>query len=306
MCIIKLPEQLEYDSLLACLSDSSPSLGENNVIDFSGVTFVNPTGVAILAAMVNKWLNQGIKVAFRQPPDNTNSFTYLQRMDFFRKFHVFEEENFCRHNPAGKFWPLQEITYESNTDEISSKLANTLTGNDPAFAHVRSELQNCLYESMNNIKDHARLGKVAGYSLVQNYKHDYSDREYVFTTADTGRGIWDSLRDNPDLKIDSETHALDLACQQSISGSPGIMDNGNPRNMGEGLTTIDRIVESTSGYFRLISGSAERIRCGNKVEFRVGKFPWQGTVVIVKLYKNGIQKYLYNFEARGKEDEVRF
>lgn len=309
MCVIKLPKQLEYDSLLDCLSNNSPSLGEKNVIDFSGVTFVKPTGVAPLTALVNKWLNDGFELVFQQPSDNTPAFPYLQRVDFFRKFHVFEKENFQRHDPTGKFCTLQEITYESNTEVIASKLANTLPGNEPAFNHVRSELENCLYESMNNIKDHARLGKVAGYSLFQNFKrrHDPNDKEYMFTTADAGRGILASLRENPDLTIDDETKALDLACQKSVSGTPEIRDNfGNPRNMGEGLTSIDRIVESTNGYFRLISGSAERIRCGKNVSYKECRYPWQGTVVVVKLYKSGIQNYLDDLRARRKEDEVRF
>ncbi|MCK5114216.1 MAG: hypothetical protein KAR11_05585 [Phycisphaerae bacterium] len=308
MCIIKLPRQLEYDSLLDCLSNNSPLLGKENVIDFSTVNFVKPSGIAPLAAIINKWLNHGFKLAFKRSSEHTNSFAYLQRIDFFRAFDVFKEENFLRHDSQGNFLPLQEITYESNTDEIAPKLAKTLTGNEPAFDYIRSELQNCLYESMNNIKDHAQLGPIAGYSLAQNFsrKNDPTYKEYVFTTADAGRGILNSLRENSDLTIDNETHALDLACQKSVSGSPGIINDGYPRNMGEGLTSIDRIVESTNGYFRLISGNAERIRCGKKVEYRASKYPWQGTVVIVKLHKSGIQGYLDALRAGRKEDEVRF
>jgi len=307
MCVLKLPQKLDFDALFDCISNNHLSSTDTNVIDFSAVEFADPTGIAPLAAVARKWLGDGLELTFQPPSPTTGAFKYLQRVDFFRKFHVFEDEKFRRHNPQGNFCPLQEIAYDSPTENIATKLAGALTGNNPTFIHARSELYNCLYESMNNIKDHARLGNVAGYSLVQNYKLDYNNKEYVFTTADAGRGISESLRDNSELKIDNETTALNLACQPSISGSPGIEEYyGYPRNMGEGLTNIDRVVKLAKGYFRLISGSAERIRREDKVECRSCQYPWQGTIVIVKLTMAGMQQYLNEPKAIQQEDEVRF
>lgn len=303
---LKLPRQLELTSLLPKIHSISDLPNDQElVLDFSAVAFATPTGIAPLAALVDRELDHR-RISFRQAP-NCTPFEYLQRINFFRHFNVFGDEKFRRHSERGRFAPLHRICFDSPTEKIADNVTNLLMS-DESCRIVRSQLHPCLYESINNIKDHACLGNMGGYTLAQSYRRgNHGDRRFVFATADCGQGIKASLQNNTRLgKLDTHEDALKLACQPGVTGAQGIKNEfGDPRNMGQGLSQIDRIVESTSGIFKLISGDSERTREAGKVTYTTNCMHWQGTIVVVVLYLLEIKRYVASLKE-ASTGEVHF
>ena len=228
-------------------------------------------------------------------------FEYLQRVDFFKHFGIFEEERFTRHAQRGRFASLAQIRMDCDTKKVATDLGHSISGGSE-FDIVRSDLHNCLYESLNNIVDHAGLaGRFSGYAMAQSYRHAVLGRRYMIAIADPGRGIAASLRANSRLSVPDDAAALELACRPGVSGAEGVKnDYGDPRNVGQGLTQIDIIAESTGGSFVLVSGGALRFRSGGEARVRQMLLPWQGTLVFVTLSYRGIQDYVESIRPTGR------
>ena len=109
--------------------------------------------------------------------------------------------------------------------------------------------------------------------------------------ADAGIGIRRSLSKNRSLSIQDDQDALDQSCQSGVTGAKGIKNEfGGPRNVGQGLYQIDRITEFTNGVFSLVSGEAWRRRGAGKISWHPS-LHWQGTIIVLNLTRNRINKY---------------
>jgi len=162
-------------------------------------------------------------------------------------------------------------------------------------------MHNAIYESANNIVDHADLGPHrSGYTVAQSYRLGAKDRRYIIAIADSGRGVAASLRENHEVSVPDDLRALSLACEQGITGALGKKNEmGGPRNVGQGLFELDKIAESTGGTFALCSGSARRIRTGHKLDSSQTIWSWQGTIVLVTLTYNGVRRYVESIKSGG-------
>jgi len=283
MATLVLPIALDFVGLLDAASDLPDSGNGTLTLDFAQLQFVEPSGLVALAAMIEREISSNKRVILQDAPKCV-PFEYLQRMDFFKHFGVFQDESFCRNPVANRFVALQEIRSNSNAKEIATRLSNTISGSEL----VLNDLHSSLYEGINNIIDHSRA---TGFTVAQSYRCRNGDRRYSIAIADAGIGIRRSLSKNRTLNIRDDEDALHQSCQSGVTGARGIKNEfGGPRNVGQGLYQIDRIVESTNGVFSLVSGQAWRRRGAGKVQWR-RSLNWQGTIIVLNLTRNRINKY---------------
>ena len=294
-----LPHTLNVVDLMSALQREELS-GDEIVIDFLPLTFAPPQGMASLACLMDSWLYEGKRLTLKDAPW-CKPFEYLQRMNFFQLFNVFTNERFTRHAQKGRFAAMDEVCEGREAKKIATNLANSII-RDPVLEIVKSDLNNCLYESINNILDHAGLktGR-RGFAAAQSYRKGRADRKFVIAIVDSGRGIANALRDNSRLSVPDDRTALDLACQPGVTGAEGIKNEfGDPRNVGQGLYQIDQIAEFTQGSFVLCSGKSRRERTAGQVEISEPFWYWQGTMVVVTLTYSGIRRYIDTLKGAGK------
>ncbi len=255
-------------------------------IDFKTLDFIEASGIALLASFVRQQLCRSRPVLFLNAP-KCFPFEYLQRMDFFRHFGLFKDEQFARHPQAGRFATMMRIDSNCDPKAVATELADTI---GDAKLQLKSDLHNCLFESICNIVDHAGT---TGFAVAQSYDRDGgTDRRYSISIADPGVGLKRSLSCNRKLTIPDHRSATELACNTSISGSPNAKDEfGYSRNQGQGLYQIDQIVKSTGGGFSLLSGNYRRRRMSDRVKF-IECNHWQGTVLSINLSRSRMNEYV--------------
>lgn len=258
---------LEAINIVNVAADSDQD--HNICIDLQCVRFAKPCGIATLAAWIDRILSDGRQVSVI-PPTSPDVFQYLQNMNFFRIFNINEHECFNRHDQKGRFSRMTRIHWDADVDSLATQLTETIRkGNDA----IRNDLLTCLAESLSNLQSHARS---SGYCISQSFKRGSLDEYYEMAICDGGMGIASSLRDNADLQVQNDQHALEIACQRGISRVN--QNDPNKQHFGMGLFQIDRITRSTEASFDLLSGGYMRCRNKEHLVYQPIKY-WTGTVL---------------------------
>ena len=100
---------------------------------------------------------------------------------------------------------------------------------------------------------------------------------FEIVIVDTGRGIFNSLRENPQYASYSEQEAIECCIKQGYT-------RGNA-GRGNGLFHTTRFIQESRGMFCLYSGNYA-ISIGAKRQ-KTWKLPhWQGTIILMKLRPN--------------------
>lgn len=260
-------------------------------IDLNGVTFARPCGIAALAAWIERLLRNNIQVSLSA--EKSGSFDYMQNMNLFKVFNIFEGEDFNRHPQTGRFARMMRVDWQSDATWIARELRNSLQVED---ARIGGELFSCLEEALTNLWAHAAA---PGFAIAQAYQRGKTNCWYEIAIVDSGKGIRAGLLENPDYqgKIRDDGVAVDNACQRGISGAIYRYRN-DQQHFGLGLHQIDRIVESTRGEFMLYSGNACRKRQAFLVSINATDF-WQGTMVLLKLTQEGLAHPIIHPQGLG-------
>jgi hypothetical protein len=247
-------------------------------IDLNEVEFANPCGIVTMAAWVEK-LVKGNKKRLTITADRSPAFEYMQNMNLFRPFNLYKDESFNRHPPDGRFCRMARVAWDTPTDKVAEELAQTLQV--PSEGPLINDLLTCLSESLSNIQAHARA---AGYGMAQSFKRSQPDCWYELAICDFGRGIHESLTENPEYSKLKNKEAIDAACRERVSRCKG---DSNADHFGVGLWNIDTIASSSGGRFYCASGTNVRIRDGNRVYFEEIPY-WRGTLIALQLPHGGI------------------
>ena len=133
---------------------------------------------------------------------------------------------------------------------------------------VLQALSYCLYEMMDNV--HIHSGKPLGTAMTH-----YDDERKVLRIliADDGMGIRASLAENEKYKDITESEALRLCLEDTITDGKG---------MGFGLYTISRLVDSIGKEFILHSGYHKLINKDGTTSVIENGF-WQGTLIYMEI-----------------------
>lgn len=251
------------------------------LIDFSQLQRVSPAGLASLAAFAirrtrNRLTTHAVGL------ETCGIRDYLRRMNLL---HLCgwerEDENFVRHDPYGRFVPLEEIPHQ--VDDLGAQVASCIAPGGEDYEHPNAGLYDTAWylitEMANNVRQHSRgIGFVAAQTTL-------SDGYVKIAIADGGCGIPASLKDA------GFPWSQDLADEDMIEQAmvARVSSKGQPANEGVGLTLSSRIVDLMGGHMLIASGAGTVIRGGGSVlkkgRFEIGnRFP--GTLIGISFLRS--------------------
>ncbi len=143
-------------------------------------------------------------------------------------------------------------------------VVNAMTSHFEIEVSVLQALSYCLYEMMDNV--HIHSGKPLGTAMTH---YDDSVKTLRILIADDGMGIRKSLAENEKFKDITESQALKLCLEDTITDGKG---------MGFGLYTTSKLVESIGKEFVLHSGCHKLIIKDGVTSVIENGF-WQGTLI---------------------------
>ena len=133
---------------------------------------------------------------------------------------------------------------------------------------VLQAISYCLYEVMDNV--HIHSGKPLGTAMTHYNK---AENTMDILIADDGMGIRASLSENEKYKDITESEALKICLEDTITDGKGL---------GFGLYTLSRLISNIGKEFILHSGSHKLIiKEGNTSVIENGF--WQGTLIYMKI-----------------------
>ena len=112
----------------------------------------------------------------------------------------------------------------------------------------------CMNEIMDNVTTHSNAS--CGYFMAQIHNRKKVVSVSVF---DLGCGLLNSLKRAPDLTIDDEMHAIELATQKGVTENVKI-------GQGNGLYGLRKIIEHNKSHFSILSG-----HCSIAYDFGIGQ-----------------------------------
>ncbi len=154
---------------------------------------------------------------------------------------------------------------------VYQDVVNAMTSHLDIEISVLQALSYCLYEMMDNV--HIHSGKPLGTAMTH-----YDDKQKVLRIliADDGMGIRASLAENDKYKDITESKALKLCLEDTITDGKG---------MGFGLYTTSRLVDRIGKEFILHSGSHKLIIKDGHSSVVDNGF-WQGTLIYMEIGTN--------------------
>lgn len=272
---LKLPETLGVKSigaLITALSQVRSSSG-NVELDCSNVSFVDPFGMTVLAAVLET-LDEGRRVAMHWLP--TNIASYLERMDFFNGIQVDGVEiphNRTRHDQRSNLLEITRVSEPSKSEAVVDQLAtaivskiigrghNTVNFNTPdtEYDQYYRPLRYALSELIENALTHARREGAFNSSVwvaAQYYKDNQNGGRVQVAVVDNGCGFLATLQNHHELHEKTHAAAIRTALRPKVSCNRDMGPFGESVNEGVGLTTTVRISKTTGGDVHIISGDA--------------------------------------------------
>ena len=256
--ILSIPRSINADGLIPflCLLAAHSDAAEL-IVDFKGLQRVSPAGLAALTAFMARreraqWVTKVVGLeacAIRE---------YLRRMNLLRLCGWEEgDESFTRHDPRGRFVPLESITHR--VEDLGARIAECMAPGGEDYENPNAGLYDAVWylltEMANNVRQHSRgMGFVAAQTTQ-------TDGFVRIAIADCGCGIPASLADA------GFQWARDLSDEDLIEQAlvARVSSKGQPSNEGVGLTLSARIVELMGGHLLITSGAGTVIRSNKGV-----------------------------------------
>lgn len=280
--ILSIPKYINADGWIPFLEQlAAHSDAAELILDFTGLQRVSPAGLAALTAFTARrervhWVTNVVGL------ETCGIREYLRRMNLLRLCGWEQgDESFKRHDPTGKFVPLEPITHR--VEDLGVQIAECIAPGGEDYENPNAGLYDAVWylltEMANNVQQHSRgMGFVAAQTTQ-------SDGFVRIAIADGGCGIPASLaeagfqwaRDLPDEDI------IEQALVARVSSK------GQPSNEGVGLTLSSRIVDLMGGHMLIASGAGTLIRSNHgivkKARFAAGaRYP--GTVVALSFRRS--------------------
>ena len=169
---------------------------------------------------------------------------------------------------GGKSQVSIDVFDAQTLNTVYKDVVRTMTAHLDIEVSVLQAMSYCLYEMMDNV--HIHSGKPLGTAMTY---YDAEENVLSILIADDGMGIRASLAENEKYRTVTESEALSLCLQDSISDGKG---------MGFGLFATSRLVATIGKEFIVHSGShilAEKNGCTTITENGL----WQGTIIYMEL-----------------------
>lgn len=284
---LMLPETVgvkHMTSLMAVLNLVRATPG-NVELDCSKVRFVDPFGIAVLAAAIQDALSQGRRVAMPWLAPSTTS--YLERMNFFVDMDIDAVDvpkNRIRTDQRGNLLEITHLVDSGKSEAVADQLATAIVtmiigrGQRPVNFHVPDTeydqyyrpLRYALSELIENSLTHARREGAFNSSVwvaAQYYNDAQTGGRVQVAVVDNGCGFLATLQNHPELQEKTHAAAIRTALKPKVSCNRDIGPFGESVNEGVGLTTTVRISKATGGAVHIVSGDALFLEgCGAAVK----------------------------------------
>lgn len=179
-------------------------------------------------------------------------------------------------------------------DVIAEDIANVLSKNNP---YIKDLMKFCIVEVIRNIYDHSQSEKLW-------YSGQYWPTKDLIEIAilDEGKGIFDTLRNNKRIVINTPEEALKLSLYPGISkNGASILSKEVNGNLGFGLYMIKSICDYAGSFTVISSGVCLNIE--NNVQ-TIETIKFRGTAIRIrinpsKLKLESIQNLLSELSRKG-------
>lgn len=249
---------------------STARKNEINRIDLSEINWVSSLSILPIAVLLSNLQDKGYKLDLALP-SNSNVKTYLKTINFFKGIHTLN--TLRRKNYIPIVFMSTKPDRVKGREQIETCLKDILLEQMNSKCTLSNALGYVLSEMLDNIWEHSR--SEYGWFLAQYYK----TKNYVdICILDNGISIKGSY-DRENIRTTNDAGAIKLALK-------GVSTKEEKR--GVGLYSTRRLVteSSLSGKFLLLSGRSGYFKSRNKELLFNLKCRWQGTIVLLRLYKS--------------------
>jgi hypothetical protein len=297
--VLSIPKYINADGLIPFLGQlATHSDAAELLVDFTGLQRVSLAGLAALAAFMARRARNRL-VTNVLGLESCRIREYLRRMNLLRLCGWEQgDESFERHDPQGRFVPLEPITHR--VDDLGDQIAACIAPGGEDYENPNAGLYDAAWylvtEMANNVQQHSRgMGFVAAQTTP-------SDGFVRIAIADGGCGIPASLADA------GFQWARDLPDEDVIEQAlvARVSSKGQPSNEGVGLTLSARIVDLMGGHMLIASGAGTVIRSNHSVlkkEHLAAGNRYPGTLVAISFRRSEAADFEYKLH-KAKELEI--
>lgn len=304
LCAKNAVEVLRFVQAVAAQED------QEIFLDASGLEFVDPFGLSVLAATAERMGAEGkvIHVTHLHP----KAGGYLGRMDLFGSLWLQCDAplTHARNDLRGSLVELKCLTSTREVDTAANAIATALLGSVPgldphgqademtgysAWDQVHEPLGHVFTELLQNALTHGRRNAYGNANVWVSAQYYRSQDRIRLGIADTGCGFLGSLEHHPKIRAldeDARTHtaAILLALQPRVSCNREVGLTEETTNAGIGLTTAHRIVREAGGQMALSSGDAVVWISGARDPRPSGLANpfWQGVAIHIELQRRAL------------------
>ncbi len=161
-----------------------------------------------------------------------------------------------------------DVSDAQTLNTVYRNVVNAMTSHFEIEVSVLQALSYCLYEMMDNV--HIHSGKPLGTAMTH---YEDGSKTLCILIADDGMGIRKSLAENKKYSHITESEALKLCLEDTITDGKGL---------GFGLYTTSRLVDNIGKEFILHSGSHKLIIKNGSTSVIENGF-WQGTLIYMEI-----------------------
>jgi len=233
--------------------------------------FLQPAGLALLAAGIADRQERALSTTLTGD-DTSETFRYLERIDFLGLLGLRAAGSFERHAPGGRFVPLECIRDHATAHRLAEAAITCLVAQHPGFSPSLQRTARIVFEELGaNIVDHSRRA-ATGFGVAQAYP---KDQRIQIAFADAGVGFLASMQRNRELegRIDDEGVAIQLALEKGVSGGQA------GANIGWGLALLRSFVDQFAADLSIASGGVllqRRTVAGARVNTLSPVSGWKG------------------------------
>lgn len=292
------------ESIAACWEISTSN--DNVDIDASKLEFVDPFGMALLAATFYKV--RQIEGTVRIHHLNMQLTGYLTRMDVFQGVELVGSAltQGRRHDRSDALVEVMRLEQPRDIEQTAQRLAASLVGKMPVenrnqppndmtgyteIDRLEEPIQYALNELLENALTHARRAAGCTNACVWVSSQYYPTKDLVrLGIVDNGCGFLSTLRGHQSLTEETDLAAILAALQPRVSCNRDLRFNSDSVNQGIGLTTTRRIAEAAGGHLLIASGCAIH---SPKQSLHLPIAKWQGVAIALECKRKKLPDVRY-------------
>lgn len=287
---ILIPRNLDMESSLNfCNNISINDNAEKIVYDYKNMKGkLEPLGMLLVGSKIREICRKYNNI--KQSDSNFLDKTYAANMGFFKSvnqdygkscYDRYGTSNFIRikgENIKNSYLTALESGYGSNIEEyikdvIAEDISEVLSRGN---LEIKETIKFCIIEVIRNIYDHSK-------SEMLWYSGQFWPSKNLVEIAilDEGEGIYNTLKNNPNIIVNTPEEALQLALVPGVSKNSATIKNKEVNgNSGFGLYMIKSICDIAGSFTIISSGKCLNIE-DEKQEFYNANF--SGTAIRIRI-----------------------